>query len=113
MESGYVWLIIAVIFNVGANVLLKYSSVTTSGPSFFGLLQSTLFYVAITLGAINFFMYGKALKTISLAISYPIYTAGNVILIVIVSMLLLNEKVSSVNLLGIVITTLGIFLVTK
>jgi multidrug transporter EmrE-like cation transporter len=93
MESGYLWLAIAVIFNVVANALLKYSSVNTSGPSFFGQLQSTVFYIAIALAAINFFMYGKALKTISLAISYPIYTAGNVILIVIVTILLLNEKV--------------------
>jgi multidrug transporter EmrE-like cation transporter len=113
MELGYIWLIIAVVFNVGANVLLKYSSVNTSGSGFFDQLQSMVFYAAIILAAVSFFMCGKALKTISLAISYPIYTAGSIIFIVIVSMLILNEKISAVNLLGIVVATLGIFLITK
>ncbi len=113
MELGYVWLTIAVIFNVAANSLLKYSSVNSSDAGFFSQLQSVVFYVAIIAAAVNFFLYGKALKTISLAISYPIYTAGNVILIVIASMLIFNEKISAVNLLGIFVTTLGIFLITK
>jgi multidrug transporter EmrE-like cation transporter len=92
---------------------LKYSSVNTSGSGFFDQLQSMVFYAAIILAAVSFFMCGKALKTVSLAISYPIYTAGSIIFIVIVSMLILNEKISAVNLLGIVVATLGIFLITK
>lgn len=71
-----------------------------------------LLVAGLLLGAVNAALYTKSLKGISLNTAYPVFSAGSLVLVVIVSIFLFGETVSIYKMLGILVLVGGVVLVS-
>jgi multidrug transporter EmrE-like cation transporter len=117
----YFFLVLALVMNAGANILLKMGSKTAKVlPSDAGLLDKTMNFlnpvtiVAIFLFAANVLAYRKALDAFKLSIAYPIMVSGGLVLVTAAAWALpvFREEISPLQLVGIVLIAVGIWLVT-
>jgi len=104
----YSFLALAVAFNVGSYVIFKF----ISGKSH-DLAWAGLFACGLALGAVNVFLLTTALRDLRLAIAYPVFAGASISFIVLVSALLFNERVTSLNLAGAALVVLGIALLSR
>ena len=103
------FLFLAIIFNTFASTFFKYSSLMKNKM----LLSITFLLLGLLLGAINAIFYTKSLKYINLNVAYPVFSAGSIILIIIVSLFLFHEVLSFWKIIGILIICIGIFVVVR
>jgi len=117
----YVFLVLALVMNAGANILLKMGSKTARTlPPDASLLDKTfnflnpLTVVAIVLFAANVLAYRKALDAFKLSIAYPIMVSGGLVLVTAAAWALpiFREQITPLQLAGIVLIAVGIWLVT-
>ncbi len=108
MNQYVALLIFAVLLNGGSNVFYKYSSVHSEQR----MLSLALIGVGLLLGALNAVFYTRSLKGISLNIAYPIFSAGSIILVTLVSILIFKESMTLLKTVGIGVITLGVILVS-
>jgi small multidrug resistance pump len=117
----YFFLVLALLMNAGANILLKLGSKTAKViPSDAGLLDKAMNFfnpltiVAIVLFAANVLAYRKALDAFELSIAYPIMASGALVLVTAAAWALpvFHEEITLVQLVGIVLIAVGIWLVT-
>jgi len=121
MATLRLWLplIVALVFNAAANVLMKIGA--KGGADGATLLQKgTHFFNAVTIVAIilfgiNVLFYRKALEGIPLSIGYPIMLSGSLLLAVLAARFLpgLQERISPLQIAGMVLIVLGVWLVTQ
>lgn len=104
----YLLLSFAVLFNVSAYIIFKSIS---GKPS--NLLWYFIFSIGLILGAINTFLFTKSLREISLGIAYPIFSAASITFIILISVLIFNEKISIINMVGALTIIIGIVLLTR
>lgn len=118
----YQLLLVSVVFNVTANILLKKGVLSFGGISG----EKTKVLIELSKAAVNpFIIVGLALYGLSFLIwlrvlsfndlskSYPIFAACVFLLTTIGSMSFLNEHVSFLRVIGIVIMLVGIFIVSR
>ena len=104
----YIFLTLAVLFNVAGYIIFKMISSRQED-----LVWLLSFAAALALGAINVFFFTKALKEINFAVAYPAFSGASITLVVLVSALMFQERIQSINLLGAAIVVLGIYFLTK
>jgi multidrug transporter EmrE-like cation transporter len=106
MYISALFLILAMLFNSFASTLFKLSADQKNQ-------YSVLFMViGLLLGGINAVFYTKSLNRIPLSIAYPVFSAGSIILITLVSMFFFREKLNIKQMLGMVTIMAGIVLVS-
>ena len=112
---GYVFLALALALNATANVLLKLGAAHVGSlgePNLIGRLATNYHLLAgLSLFALNVVFYILALTRLNLSLAYPIMMAGGVIIVVSVSILFLQEDVTTRQMLGLLLLILGIALV--
>ena len=104
----YVFLSLAVLFNVSAYIIFKTISGKQNNLNWF-----IVFSIGLILGAINTYLFTKALKEINLGVAYPIFSAASITLIMLVSVFIFNERINLINLIGAFIIIIGIVLLTR
>lgn len=104
-----VYLTLAVLFNVIANVLFKYASVIPV----WSLRKTGLLGLGLAIGLANTICYIKALEQYALSVAYPIFMAGSVILVTVLSSLLFSEGMSVQKTAGLCAIGLGLALLWK
>jgi multidrug transporter EmrE-like cation transporter len=102
------YLTLSVAFNVAS--YLVYKSISDKEHD---LSWSVLFLAGLLLGAINIFLFTKALKQINLAVAYPIFSGACIALIMILSSFIFREKITVYNIIGAAIVVIGIAFLTK
>ena len=85
------------------NILLKLRPVLLN-PYFWG---GVLFYGA------SFLVYSVVLSKLELSKAYPVSSVGAIILVVMVSILFLNESVTAAKIIGLILLIAGIIIVFK
>ncbi|MDP3954678.1 MAG: hypothetical protein Q8Q06_04710 [bacterium] len=119
---NYIILFIAIVFAVSGQILLKRGSMVVSevlkSPKdivSFGLsmLKSANIMGGLVLFGIAFVMWVWILSKMQLHVVYPVSTALQIALLSLGSWLLLKEALSIVQVVGIGIIILGIFLLLK
>lgn len=112
---GYLFLTLALTLNAAANILLKIGAARLGGldgPDLIGRVMSNYHLLAgLTLFALNVVFYVAALIRLNLSVAYPIMMAGGVVIVISVSILFLQEAVTTRQMLGLVLLILGIVLV--
>jgi multidrug transporter EmrE-like cation transporter len=103
----YVFLSIAVLFNISAYLIFK--AISGKQINFFWI---GIFSIGLVLGAINTFFFTKSLKELKLGIAYPVFSAASIALVVLISVFVFNEKIAWVNVMGALVIVLGIVLLT-
>ncbi len=116
---GYVFLVIALIFNASANILMKLGATAMESVDMGAmstvdkaLTLATNWYLVfgLILFASNVLFYIVALKRINLSIAYPIMTSGGFLIISLFSVYYLKEHLGPLQIAGIVMIALGITL---
>jgi small multidrug resistance pump len=104
----YIYLLLAVILNTSSNIIFKGISGKRND-----LLWFAIFAAGLILGAINVYFFTKSLKDIDLGIAYPIFSAACIALTILASVFIFHEKLSLVNMAGVVVIIFGIVLLTR
>ncbi|WP_437717013.1 EamA family transporter [Sorangium sp. So ce448] len=117
MAQGYLFLIIALVFNATANILMKLASRRVPSMEGLSLVEKGLALVTnyhlvlgLVLFASNILFYVLALKRINLSIAYPIMSSGGFLLISVFSVYVLHETLTALQIGGIVLIAAGIAL---
>lgn len=118
---NYILLIVALTLNASANVLMKigasHSNKAAIANNFlekiFILIKNPYLLFGILLFGLNIIFYFLALTKIKLSIAYPLMTAGGLLIISVVSVLLFKESISAIQIFGIILLVLGIILITS
>jgi multidrug transporter EmrE-like cation transporter len=108
MMNYVFFLIFAVLLNAGSNVFYKYSSLNSQEK----MLSLVLIGLGLLLGAVNAVFYTRSLKGISLNIAYPIFSAGSIILVTLISIFVFKESITVLKIVGISVITLGVIVVS-
>ena len=116
---GYVFLIVALLFNASANILMKLGATALEGmdlgsksttEKIISLATNWYLVFGLLLFASNVGFYVIALKRINLSIAYPIMTSGGFLLISLFSVYYLKEQLGALQISGIVLIAVGITL---
>ncbi len=116
----YLVLTVAIVANSAANILIKIGMNKVGGveiASLNDIWQKFLMNYVVWLGIICFgialLSYSFVLSHIQLSIAYPIMTSVGFILVIVVSLLYLNETLSLIQIIGIVLILFGVWLVAR
>ena len=110
--NAFVLLMLAIIFNVTANYLLKAKATSIDTSSLLGQLSSLPFLWAMMFFGANMILYSRALKSIDLSYAYPILVGSSIVAIYLLSLFFLEERVSWTRLGGSVLVVAGVLLVS-
>jgi multidrug transporter EmrE-like cation transporter len=122
MFQSFLILIISILFGVSAQLFLKrgvlnLGSLDFSLNGFLGLIhrvfQNIWLMGGLFLFGISFLLWIFVLSRFKLSVAYPISTSLSFTLIALFSWLFLREQLVPVQILGIFIIILGIFLLLK
>jgi len=104
-----IYLALAIVFNATANSLFK----TTSAIPDLSFRKAGLFVLALFIGLVNTLCFVKALEKIELGTSYPVFSAGSIILISLISAYIFHESFTAQRIVGILVTCAGMFLIWR
>ena len=101
------YIIIAALFSTIGNLFMKISSsqITYTGQIYF--ISGGLSYV------LNLFFFKKGLQILPLSISYPLLATFSIVLTTISSIILLDETINILKIIGIGFCILGIILISR
>lgn len=105
---AFVYLALAVAFNVSAYVVFK--SISDRPHT---LDWALLFGAGLLLGGINTLCFTTALRSVKLAVAYPIFAGASIACVVAVSMLAFREQASLAQLAGAGLVVAGIVLLAR
>ncbi len=112
---GYLFLLLALTLNAGANVLLKIGAARLGGLDAPGLIARAAtdgyLLAGVLLFALNVVFYIAALARLNLSLAYPIMVAGGLIIVVSASVLILRETLTVAQMIGLALLVIGIGLV--
>ena len=113
----YVLLILALTLNAAANLLMKIGANRLAVASVRDAIASLTanFYLVGGLGlfALNVLLYAVALRKLPLSFAYPVMTAGSVLLVVCASVVVLKERITVSEGIGILLMLAGIGLLSQ
>ena len=108
VSVAYLNLALAVAFNVAAYAVFKAIS-----DKEHTLYWALLFGGGLALGAINTFCFTSALRSLKLAVAYPVFSGASIAGVVAVSVLVFKEQTSLINLVGAGLVVFGIALLAR
>ena len=101
------YIIIAALFSATGNFLMKLSSSQISYISQIYFLFGGLSYV------FNLFFFKKGLQILPLSIGYPLLATLSIVLSTIIAIIILDESINNLKLLGIGFCMIGIILISR
>lgn len=111
MTNPLICILLASIFNFLGNIFLKIHA--TKIQENLGLLNnyfSLFFLFSILFFLLNLFFFSQALKIINVGVAYSILVGLSIILIISTSVIFFQEKLNFINIIGMLIIILGIYL---
>ncbi|MFA5926667.1 MAG: SMR family transporter [Patescibacteria group bacterium] len=111
-------LFVAVVLNVVAQLLLKLTAKDFSLPlpasqKITVILSHPSFWGALLAYGISFILYFLVLSKLEVGRAYPISSVSAIILIAVISVFFLGESISAGKIIGIVLASIGVFLIFK
>jgi multidrug transporter EmrE-like cation transporter len=118
-SSAWIWLLLAIFSNVGANIALKQATalrnLALAAPNSPPSNYQALLYLSVGVALSGFLLvfYTISLKSLPVSIAYPVVTGLAMIGISVFSAILFNESLSVMKLIGIGTIILGSILVLQ
>ena len=117
MSASVIFLILAIVFNAGANIFMKAGVMADPVKLSDGILPFVLSYITnfklmsgIAFFGIALVFYTKALEKFNLSIAYPMMTSCGLIIVTLWSLFVFQEKLSAVQFGGLFMIIGGIWL---
>jgi multidrug transporter EmrE-like cation transporter len=98
----------AFVLNAGSSLLYKLSSLNVADKK----LGALLLVAGLILGAANALLYTRTLEGIKLNVAYPIFSAGSLLLVSLISLCVFNEGFSLQKLTGMGTLIAGVVLIS-
>ncbi len=118
MNIYIVFLILAIVFNAGANIFMKAGVMSEPVKLSDGIVQFVLSYltnVKLMLGILFFgialVFYTKALEKFNLSIAYPTMTSCGLLIVTLWSVFMFSERLSMLQICGLFLIVCGLWLV--
>jgi multidrug transporter EmrE-like cation transporter len=105
---SYILLLAAVVLNVAAYAIFRSIAHRDHDANWL-----FLFGLGLGLGAANLFCFTTALRQLSLAIAYPLFSGATIALMVFSGAFLFGERVTATMVAGCLVIVLGIALLTR
>ncbi len=119
-------LVVALVLNAAANLMIRFgmkamdaqldgAGILDGGvPGLIRLLlQNWILLVGLTCFALNVVFYAYALQKLPISMAYPIMVTGGFVIIVTVAGLILKERLSMIQWVGVAAIFIGVTLVAK
>ena len=119
-------LVVALVLNAAANLMIRFgmkamdaqldgAGIMDGGvPGLIRLLlQNWILLVGLTCFALNVVFYAYALQKLPISMAYPIMVTGGFVIIVTVAGLMLKERLSMIQWVGVAAIFIGVTLVAK
>ncbi|MBO4711286.1 small multidrug resistance protein [bacterium] len=117
MSASVIFLILAIVFNAGANILMKAGVMAEPVKLSDGIIPFILSYITnfklmsgIACFGIALVFYTKALEKFNLSIAYPMMTSCGLIIVTLWSLFMFHERLSAVQFGGLFMIIGGIWL---
>ncbi len=111
MINPFIYILLASFFNFLGNIFLKiHATKIQENLSLFNNYFSLFFLASIIFFLLNLVFFSQALKIMNVGIAYSILVGLSIILIISTSAIFFQEKVNFINIIGMLIIILGIFL---
>ena len=106
---GYLWCALAALASAGATFLIKFSSGDIGWTS----LRLAYLSGACAIYALGFICYSMALQKLPMTLAYPVMTATTITLVTLLGLGVLRETLSAIQLTGLVLISVGVFVITR
>jgi multidrug transporter EmrE-like cation transporter len=106
----YVLILAAAICSAFGNIYIKKSQ---SSINFLSSLFSLEFFMGITFYCLNLILFAFSLKYINVSKAYPILAGLGFVFLIILSNLILGEKLNILNYFGFTLVIIGIYFIAK
>ena len=111
---AYLYIFTAALLSTLGNLLLKYSREELTDLSSLSEQYLNPFFVgAVFFYVLNVFLFSKALDHLPVNIGYPVLAAVGFTLLAVSSWIVLGEKLLPIQIFGIFIIVIGIYLVSS
>ena len=107
LSASHLMLLTAIAFNVLTSTFFKLSSLNQ------GTKSTLLFIIGLLFGFANAYCYTKSLRTIDLNVAYPIFSAGSLVILSLVSYFFLREQFSLPKIMGVLLVIAGLYFISK
>ena len=104
----YALLATAVVLNVAAYAIFRTIAHRPHDAAW-----ALYFGFGLALGAANLFCFTGALKHLSLAVAYPVFSGATIALMVVTAALFFGERLSATVVAGCAVVVFGIWLLTR
>lgn len=109
-------LVLGILANASASVLIKVAMTNTLAPIQLSKPLSIIGNIPLVSGlclyGLAFILYAVALTYLPLNVAHPILTSGSIALVAIASVVFFGENLSSINIVGILLITIGVVALT-
>jgi len=118
MFMTYVVLAFSIVLNAAANILMKAGALKPKENNqvidvFINMATNPIIWGGICCFALGLAAYNYALIKMNLSIAYPINTSVGYILVVLASWILFKESLSVIQISGIVVICVGVWMVSR
>jgi len=117
MNIFSIFLILAIIFNAGANIMMKAGVTASPVKTEGGILNFIISYISnwklmlgIAFFGVALIFYTKALEKFNLSIAYPLMTSAGLIIVTLWSLFVFQEKLTYIQTGGIFMIIGGIWM---
>ena len=118
MSASVIFLILAIVFNAGANIFMKAGVMADPVKLSDGIIPFVLSYITnfklmsgIACFGIALVFYTKALEKFNLSIAYPTMTSCGLLIVTLWSVFMFNERLSMLQICGLFLIVCGLWLV--
>lgn len=120
--SFFQLLLTSVAFNVTANILLKKGVLVFGGisgksanliPELLKAATTPMIWIGLTLYGLSFLIWLRVLSFNDLSRAYPIFATIVFLMTTVGSIKFLNEEVSVIRIVGIIVMLVGIYIVAR
>jgi multidrug transporter EmrE-like cation transporter len=112
--NSFLFLLLAAALSTAGNLSLKLSK--TSSIDFLPIWVNDLnplFFSAVFFYMLNLLAFSKALETLPVNVGYPVLASLGFLMLAITSVFLLKENLSIVQICGMVMVSVGIFMLAS
>lgn len=109
---SYVYILLAILFQAFSGILSKYASMSIQGFTAIALLSNVFYFASLTCLVLQALVWQQALRYYELSFAYAFLSLVNFI-VLMSSYLLFNESITLANVMGLVIISCGIYLISK
>jgi multidrug transporter EmrE-like cation transporter len=109
--EAFILLILAAFFSTVGNLILKISKTAELDFLPYWLVElRPLFFLAVVCYMLNLLIFSRVLQYLPVNISYPILASLGFIMLAVSSTFFLNEEMSYIQIMGLVVILVGIFM---